>query len=128
TLLFRNTWTWWPDQQKPSLQALTGQGDFSTIAAALPALGGFSLCSEGTPRLLFTENETNNERIFGTPNASPYVKDGINDYVIQRQRSAVNPNQTGAKAAAHYELRIAVGGISIVRLRLSDTEITDPFG
>ena len=55
-----------------------------------------------TPRsLLFTENDTNNERIFGTQNATPYVKDGINNYVVAGRQDAVNPNQTGTKAAAH---------------------------
>lgn len=59
--------------------------------------------------MLFTENETNNERLFGTANPTPYVKDGINDCVVMDRQSAVNPNNTGTKAAAHYELRVAAG-------------------
>ena len=75
----------------------------------MPDSATISLHCEGTPRLLFTENETNNERIFGTPNASPYVKDGINDYVVAGRQDAVNPNQTGTKAAAHYQLDVGAG-------------------
>ena len=128
TLLFRNTWTWWPDQQKPSLQALTGQSDVAAIAAAHPELGSFSLYCEGTPRLLFTENETNNERIFGTPNTSPYVKDGINDYVVSGRQEAVNPNQTGTKAAAHYRVEVGGGQTASIRLRLTNAVSDEPFG
>ena len=54
--------------------------------------------------MLFTENETNNQRLFGSPNAGPYVKDGINDFVVAGRQDAVNPDQTGTKAAAHYQL------------------------
>ena len=128
TLLFRNTWTWWPDQQKPSLQALTGQGNVAAIAAAHPELGSFSLYCEGTPPLLFTENETNNERIFGTPNTSPYVKDGINNYVVSGRQEAVNPNQTGTKAAAHYRVEVGGGQTASIRLRLTNAVSDEPFG
>ena len=58
---------------------------------------------------LFCENETNNERLFGVPNASPYVKDGINDYVVAGNRDAVNPERTGTKVAAHHVLEIPAG-------------------
>ena len=125
TLWFRNSWTWWPDNPKPSLRAKTGHGG---IEAIHPELGRYTLSCDGNPTLLFTENETNNERIFNTSNTSPYVKDGINEYIVGRRQSAVNPNRTGTKAAAHYELRIAAGGTSVVRLRLSETDVADPFG
>ena len=64
---------------------------------------------EGEPVLLFTENETNTERIFGTPNAGPYVKDGFNNYVVHGKLAAVNPEQTGTKASAHYHLNVGAG-------------------
>ena len=92
---------------------MTGQNDVAAIAAAHPELGSFSLYCDGTPPLLFTENETNNERIFGTPNASPYVKDGINDYVVAGRQEAVNPNQTGTKAAAHYQVEVGGGQTAV---------------
>ena len=80
--------------------------------------------------MLFTENETNNERIFGKPNASPYVKDGINNYVIHGKQDTVNPGQTGTKAAAHYIISVAARETAAIRLRLSDlapAAIGDPF-
>ncbi len=75
---------------------------------------------DGEPTLLFTENETNTQRLFNTPNATPYVKDGINDYVVHGQAGAVNPDQQGTKVAPHYALNMAAGECHVVQLRLSD--------
>jgi hypothetical protein len=127
TLWFRNTWTWWPDQPKPSLRQRLGE-NIVTIEASHAELGGFVLQCDGNPSLLFTENETNNERIFGTSNASPYVKDGINNYVVAGRQGSVNPNHTGTKAAAHYRLDIGAGETAVVELRLSNSGSRDPFG
>ncbi len=120
TLLFRNTWTWWPDTPRPSLKQVTGKNGFGVVAAAHAQLGERHLYCEGDAALLFTENETNNERIFGSPNASPYVKDGINDYVVHGKQDAVNPQNTGTKAAAHYQISVGGSGTATIRLRLSD--------
>src|SRR4029077_4254259 len=79
TLWFRNTWTWWPETAKPALKELSDNGS-AVIGASHDQLGERFLYCEGDAKLLFTENETNNERVFGTPNATPYVKDGINNY------------------------------------------------
>jgi hypothetical protein len=127
TLWFRNTWSWWPDQPKPSLRRLA-RTDAATIEASHPELGDFLLHCEGAPSLLFTENDTNNERLFGSPNPTPYVKDGINNYLVSGKREVVNPNQTGTKAAAHYEIDVAAGETGVVRLRLGNAAPTDPFG
>ena len=127
TLWFRNTWTWWPDQPKPSLRQKPEENTV-TIEASHAELGGFLLHCDGNPQLLFTENDTNNERLFGTPNATPYVKDGINNYVVSGRQEAVNPSQTGTKAAAHYQLDIGAGETAVVRLRLSNTGSRNPFG
>ena len=108
TLWFRNTWTWWPDQPKPSLRQMPEQNTV-TIETSHAELGSFLLHCDGNPQLLFTENDTNNERLFGTPNATPYVKDGINNYVVSGRQDAVNPDQTGTKAAAHYQLNVGAG-------------------
>jgi hypothetical protein len=127
TLWFRNTWTWWPDLGKPSLRAgKAGNGNL-TIEALHAELGRLSLYCEGHPHLLFTENETNNERVFRTPNSTPYAKDGINNYVVSGRQEAVNPKQTGTKAAAHYQINVAAGGTSVLRLRLGDAETSTPF-
>jgi hypothetical protein len=130
TLWFRNTWTWWPDEPKPSLKDASGTNGTGAIAAVDAALGDYFLHCEGPARLLFTENDTNNERLFGTPNPTPYVKDGINNYVVGGREAAVNPNHTGTKAAAHYQLRVGAAATAIVRLRLTNVAPggEEPFG
>jgi hypothetical protein len=130
TLWFRNTWTWWPDTPRPSLKQVTGKNDSRFVAASHAQLGDRYLYSEKNVPLLFTENETNNERIFGTPNASPYVKDGINNYVLNGKQDAVNPQYTGTKVAAHHRISVGAGETARIRLRLSDLApagIGDPF-
>ena len=130
TLLFRNTWTWWPDTVKPSLKKAGSKKDVAIIAASHDQLGDRYLYCEGNTELLFTENETNNERIFGTPNASPFVKDGINNYVVNGKKDVVNPQGTGTKAAAHYSITVGAGQTAKIRLRLTDlapTTVSDPF-
>lgn len=130
TLWFRNNWAWWPDTQKPSLRQISGPNGFAAIEASCADLGTrYLYCEEDVP-LLFTENETNNQRIFGTANTSPYVKDGINNYVVNGSADAVNPENTGTKSAGHYELRVAAGQKATIRLRLSDqapAAAGDPF-
>ena len=122
TLWFRNTWSWQEGVQKPILKHLKGLDGVSTIEASHAELGIRLLYCEGDVPLLFTENETNNERIFGTLNATPYVKDGINNYLVQGKAVAVNPEKTGTKAAAHYQLNIGAGKTEIIRLRLTTTD------
>ena len=130
TLWFRNTWTWWQEKPKPSLRQLTSKSGYPLIAASHTELGErYLYCEKDTP-LLFTENETNNERIFGTRNASPYVKDGINNYVVQGMRDAVNPEHTGTKAAAHHRVNVDAGETATIRVRFSDRApgaMGDPF-
>jgi hypothetical protein len=128
TLWFRNTWAWWPDPPKPSLRQVKIAAGAGAIIASHAELGDYFLYCEGNPDLLFTENETNNERIFGTPNPSPYVKDGINDYLVASRRGAVNPDQSGTKTAAHYPLTVAAGATSVIRLLLSNVAASNPFG
>jgi Glycosyl hydrolase family 63 C-terminal domain len=115
TFWFRNTWAWWPDQSKPALRDVNG-----TIASSL----GLNLHCDARAPLLFTDNETNNQRLFGTANASPYVKDGINDFIVLGKQGAVNPSQTGTKAAAHYHATIEAGDTTVIRLRLNAADET----
>jgi hypothetical protein len=130
TLWFRNTWTWWPGTPRPSLRQLAGKDGWMTVVASHAQLGERYLYCEGDAPLLFTENETNNERIFATLNLTPYVKDGINNYVVAGNQNAVNPEKAGTKSAAHYQLTVGTGETITIRLRLTDLDpdaIGDPF-
>jgi hypothetical protein len=137
TLWFRNDWSNWiaPSNratQKPNLQFIQTSAGTSAVAGTHAALGEFTLWCEGETPLLFTENETNHERLFpGQKNESPYVKDGINDFVIQGHQNTVNPNKQGTKAAAHYHVTVGAGQSTVVRLRLSKgapQAKSNPFG
>jgi hypothetical protein len=128
TLWFRNTWSWANPTPKPQLRRET-VGATTVVAAAHREIGAWRLYCDENPPLLFTENETNSQRCFGTPNASPYVKDGINDYVVHGRHEAVNAEQVGTKASADYELDVGPGETRVVRLRLAPaSETRDPFG
>jgi hypothetical protein len=122
TLWFRNTWSWHhtvqkPDTvQKPALERIGG-----VVRASDAKLGERFLYCEGDVPLLFTENETNTERIFGIPNTSRYVKDGINNYIVHGRQEAVNPAQAGTKVAAYYRMTVKPGGQEVIRLRLTDS-------
>jgi hypothetical protein len=124
TLWFRNTWSWGSAEPKPLLR----QASIDAIRASHHELGDYTMLCEGEPALLFTENETNAARLWSKPNASSYVKDAFHDYVIARTASAVNPAQTGTKAAAHYLLNIPGGGSSVVRIRLVGGPVLETFG
>jgi len=124
TLWFRNTWSWPGGGSRPYLGPIETQKHRAVQAHHTDplfqgAISDYILRCDGDPVLLFTENETNNERIFGTPNAGPYVKDGINDCVVHGKRAAVNPEKTGTRASAHYRLEIAAGDCAVIKLRLS---------
>lgn len=123
TLWFRNTWDWEVNQEMPRLTVNQATDSFSVIKAVHPTLGTQWLYCDGTPNLLFTNNETNYERLFGASNASPYVKDGINDYLIHNRKDAINPSQAGTKFSAHYQLSIAPGATQTVHLRLKDSQV-----
>src|SRR5262249_24947656 len=108
TLWIRRTWSS-PGAPRPSLHALPNGRDAAVVTASHPELGDRWLCCEGSVPLLFTENETNTERLFGQTNQSRYVKDGINDCVVLGKADAVNPTLEGTKAAAHYVLNVGAG-------------------
>lgn len=97
------------------------------VRAVHEELGTRWLYFTGETETLFTENDTDNERVFGSPNTTPYVKDGIDRYVVHGETGAVNPQQTGTKAAVHHVLTVPADDSVTVRLRLSDTELADPW-
>ena len=124
TLWFRNDWAGWIAESnrtpvKPNLRQIKAPAGASAVAAAHPLLGDYTLACEGEVELLFTENETNHERLFGQPNESCCVKDGINDYVVQNLQNAVNPGKQGTKVAAHYRATVGAGQTYVIRLRLA---------
>ncbi len=121
TLWFRNTWSWQENTPHPVLSS------YSHIAfPTLPIVkvvndyyGTRWLYADDSPTLLFTENETNTERLYNTPNTSPYVKDSFNDYIVHGKQETVNPAQTGTKVAAHYHFSLASGETKTAQLRFS---------
>jgi hypothetical protein len=136
TLWFRNDWSKWIAEsnrapEKPNIKPVDAPAGVTAVSAAHSRLGAFSLFCEGDVPLLFTENETNHARLFGSQNESPYVKDGINDCVVHGRQDTVNPGKQGTKVAAHYTVNIAAGQTSVIRLRLSSSFLnqqTQPFG
>ena len=118
TIWFRNTWTWMPNAAKPRLAR--AESDAVAVALEDGAYGRRWLYCDGAPALLFTENETNCERCFGTPSAGPYVKDAFHRFVIDGDNAAVNPAMQGTKAAARYTIDLAAGGSAELRLRFTD--------
>ena len=122
TLWFRNTWSWNGRTPKPNLRSLRGSSPVA-VEVSHHELGQRRLYCEGTPELLFTENETNQQRLYGVANGSHYVKDGINEYIVRGVTRAVNPAQTGTKVAVHYLLSVGAGAKSEVRLRLTQPDL-----
>jgi hypothetical protein len=124
---YRNTWSWGYGRQRPELRALADD----TVLAHDRHLGDrwwYVEASDGVaPVLLFTENDTNSERLFDWPSGSRYVKDGINDAVVSGDEEAVNPEGKGTKVAAHYKATVLPGEALTVRVRLSDRAHSDPF-
>ncbi len=133
TLWFRNDWASWMSKplEKPMLRQTGGPVNTSVVKASHRSLGEYYLYCEGDVQLLFTENETNNKRLFPEyPNASPYVKDGIDNYLVHGQKGAVNPDKTGTKVAAHYQPTVGAGETAVIRLRLSSVapeKMSSPF-
>ena len=119
TLWFRNTWSWGDEVTKPALEAVDGAAGRVSVRATHPELGEWTFRADGSAQLLFCENETNNARLFGTPNASQYVKDAVNDYVVHGIADAVNPARTGTKVAALHVLELEPGESAAIRLRLT---------
>jgi hypothetical protein len=119
TLWFRNTWSWGRDERKPVIKVVAaGKKKSSALSAMHWELGEYVLECPDAGELLYTENETNSAKIFGVPQASPFVKDAFHRYVVNGERGAVNPAQTGTKAAARYHREIAPGKAETIELRL----------
>jgi hypothetical protein len=134
TLWFRNDWAAWITESnraagKPDIRQVKSAKGTSTAVAKHALLGEFTFSCEGDVPLLFTENSTNYERLFpGQPNVAAFVKDGINNCVVDGNKAAVNPGKTGTKVSAHYQLKVGARSSATVRLRLSPQGTAAPFG
>ncbi|MBP6619547.1 MAG: glucosidase [Leadbetterella sp.] len=126
TIWFRNTWSWGYEEfeKKPILSGISN----SQIEVNHRLFERMKLYCLDADQLLFCENETNMERVFGKENQSLYTKDGINNYVIHGKEKAINPNNIGTKASAKYSKKIKAGSSETFCLRFSDkTNLKEPF-
>ncbi len=135
TIWFRNTWSWGygekgptgDEKGKPNLKKGFQTQGLSTIELSHPVEGNYYLyCDEG-PELIFTENETNRQKLFNLPNDTPYVKDGFHRYLVKREKNGINPQEKGTKGAAVYRKVIGPGEKATIRLRLASKGNEHPF-
>lgn len=122
-LWFRNTWSWHNDAPRPKLST-KGNGILATIP---DQEASYFLYADGNPELLFCENESNPTRLYNLPADEGFFKDGINDYVVNGQQNAVNPEKEGTRMACRFQLEIAPGESQSIRLRFSNKSLRDPF-
>ncbi|HUJ30945.1 MAG TPA: hypothetical protein VLY23_06660 [Candidatus Acidoferrum sp.] len=124
TIWFRNRWDWGDPYERPLVQRVDGPAGVSLLELFEYHYGKRWLAIEGAPELLFTENETNTERLYSEANRTPYVKDAFHRYLIKGEVAAVNPAMKGTKAGAHFVSEIAPGGNWTVHLRLTDRDLS----
>ncbi|HLE43224.1 MAG TPA: glucosidase, partial [Methylomirabilota bacterium] len=128
TLWFRNTWAWGVDERRPRLRAADPVAGGVAVEVTHSTYGRRLFLAAGAPALLFTENETNAQRLWGMENPGRYAKDGIGDCVVHGRAEAVNPDGVGTKMAAHYPVTVGPGETATVRLRLTDRPGREPLG
>jgi len=134
TVWFRNTWSWgYPEgpmgqvPEKPELFQADGPKGVSTVEINHSAVGTYHLYADESPSILFTDNETNTSRLYGSPNGNPYVKDAFHRYLVDGARDAVNPDGVGTKASAVYREELPAGGERVFRLRMANPPVETPF-
>jgi hypothetical protein len=120
---FRNTWSWGYDDYKPTIHA----ENENTACITHGVLGNYALYCDGHPKLLFCDNETNLRRLYKVKDTSGYFKDGINDFIVHGNKDSINPNKSGTKAAANYEMTISGQESTTIRLRLTKNLTDSPF-
>ena len=129
TLWFRNDWSWAPGMVRPQIEIVNSDRSGLVLKTAHRELEPFWLYGDATDDVLFTENETNMERLFGVDNASPFVKDAFHAFVVDGRRNAVNPVQKGSKAAPLYIRTVGSGETAVLRLRLASAgDVSAPLG
>ena len=129
TLWFKNDWSWYPDKEKPVIELDRAGPPGPVLRATHRTMEPYWLHCAPTDEVLFTGNESNTARLFAAPNATPYVKDGLGECVINGRRGAVNPARIGTKAAPHYARLIGRGETAVIRLRLTNAmSAPEPLG
>jgi len=132
TFWFRNIWSFGEKHGHPNLWRRADFMGSAVVEAQESRYGTRWLLAKAPQEMLFTDNVTNYQRIFGAANATPYVKDSFHDYVVHNLQEAVNPAQSGTKCAARYKVKLAPGASTVLQLRLSkldpQTQTVDPFG
>src|SRR2546423_1314959 len=128
TIWFRNTWSWDRTNSKPTLRKIGDDGHVGVIRATHAALGDYDLFCDGADDLFFTENESNAQRLWGIANATPFVKDSINEHLVNGKIDILNSAQFGTKAAAHYKFNVPSQETISIRLRLSRAGINQKAG
>lgn len=123
---YRNTWSWGYNSERPQLNAI-GTGAIVTNHRHIGKRWWYAQSDGQDQGLMFTENETNTQRLFDQPNVQPYVKDAFHRAIIHGQSTATNPNQTGSKAAAHFQKVLRPDEVFTVDIRFSNTEQLQPF-
>ncbi len=131
TIWYRNTWSWGAIHEECTARPVIRMEGANRLSAEHAVMGTYHFeaaeASDGTkPEFLFTENETNTERLYGTPNRTPYVKDAFHEAVVRGHAEAVNPNREGTKAAAHFAMTVPAGGEVVLRLRLRAAAAGEP--
>ncbi len=122
-LWFRNTWSWGYGRQKPEMRKL----DDTTVTFDHRHIGQYWYYIDGDAALMFTDNETNYQRLYDVENENPYVKDAFHRCIIDGETEAVNPEQVGTKVAAHFQMTIEPGAFAECRVRLTPEEMQTPF-
>ncbi|HXM90618.1 MAG TPA: glucosidase, partial [Candidatus Dormibacteraeota bacterium] len=125
SLWFRNTWSWGKDDRRPTIRKTASLDNCQCAEMQHWQYGKRWLLCAGQPQLLFTENQTDYERIFNIKNPTPFVKDAFHEYLIHKNQAAINPQQIGTKMAAYYPLTLGPGDSTTLKLRLTDM---DPLG
>ncbi|MHA2329721.1 MAG: MGH1-like glycoside hydrolase domain-containing protein, partial [Candidatus Hodarchaeales archaeon] len=123
TLWFRNAWSWGETEEKPFLKQQSDNNSIIKVMATHPTLGTRWFYCENPENLLFTENETNFQRLYGIKNNSKYTKDSINKFIVNNQTDSINPDKQGTKLAAFYKLNIRSKNHCTIRLRLTDQDL-----
>lgn len=123
TVWFRNTWSWGYDDYKPAMSS----SDKGRISINHKTLGNYFLYADKNPEFLFCNNETNNQRLYNVQNENGFFKDGINDYIVHGNTNAVNPEMSGTRASANYDIEVKAGKSTTIHLRLTSSAFENPF-